>query len=220
MHYRLRRSMATMTLATVFGVWLLRCLKTFVFAVLRDDHDATVPDPPSGDLARRRVMQVSDSIDVRRSPGDLYAMVSDPTRMGEWSPENRGARILDPADDGTAFVGMRFQGRNLRNGARWVTLCTVTAADPAERFAFRVHAIGVKKPRLQAPNASWEYRFEPLPDGGTRVTEQWTDDRTRWPRPAVEVFDRIVTRGTTFPEFQRRNIATTLAALKKVAEKS
>ncbi len=166
-----------------------------------------------------RIMRVADTVEVDRPAADLYAMVSDPTRMGEWSPENRGARVINPAADGAAFVGMQFEGLNVRSGARWVTLCTVTAADPGERFAFRVHAIGAKKPRLRAANASWDYRFTALAGGGTRITEEWTDDRVRWPRPAVEIFDRIVTRGKTFPEFQRRNIATTLAAIKEVAER-
>ncbi|MGU3433928.1 SRPBCC family protein [Actinomycetes bacterium M1A6_2h] len=157
-----------------------------------------------------RSTTVSDSVVVAADPLSLYAAVSDPTRMGEWSPENRGATVTDPRDE--TYVGMTFVGRNKRGGAQWVTLCTVTAADPGSRFAFRVDGIGVKNPRLKARNASWEYRFEPV-DGGTRVTETWTDDRP-WPDFAATVFDKIVTRGSLFADFQRRNIATTLSNLR------
>jgi uncharacterized protein YndB with AHSA1/START domain len=166
----------------------------------------------------KRVLQVSDSIDIAADPARLYAMVSDPTRMGEWSPENLGATVVNPAADGTAFVGMVFDGRNKRGRTRWVTRCTVTAAEPGAHFAFRVHAIGPKTPRLKGANASWEYRFAATDDGRTRVTETWFDDRVRWPDTVAAVFDRIVTRGMTFPEFQRKNIAKTLQALRAAAE--
>jgi uncharacterized protein YndB with AHSA1/START domain len=167
-----------------------------------------------------RTMTVSDSVDIDAAADELYSMISDPTLMGRWSPENRGAVVLNPAEDGSAFVGMTFEGRNTRGRARWTTRCTVTAADPGRRFAFRVHTIGVKRPRLRAPNASWEYRFEPIADGGTRITETWTDDRTAWPDAVAGVFDRIVTSGNTFATFQRTNIRKTLDALKRVAEGS
>lgn len=165
-----------------------------------------------------RIMTVSDSVDVESGADELYSLISDPTRMGQWSPENRGATVLNPAADGTAFVGMKFEGRNKRGRASWITRCTVTSADPGRRFGFRVHTIGVKRPRLRGANASWEYRFEPLSDGKTKVTETWTDDRTSWPDPLVAVFDRIVTSGKTFPQFQRINIRKTLDALKRSAE--
>ncbi|WP_237341633.1 SRPBCC family protein [Williamsia soli] len=170
-------------------------------------------------MAPRR-MQTSDSIDIAASAQALYSMISDPTRMGEWSPENLGATVVNPKPDGEAFVGMVFEGTNRRGRARWVTRCTVTAADSAERFAFRVHAIGRKAPKLKGANASWEYRFEANDSGGTTVTETWFDDRRRWPRAVVEIFDRVVTSGTTFPEFQEKNIARTLQALKSAAEAS
>jgi uncharacterized protein YndB with AHSA1/START domain len=167
-----------------------------------------------------RIMTVSDTVDIDAGADELYSLISDPTRMPNWSPENRGATVLNPSEDGTAFIGMTFEGHNKRGRAEWITRCTVTAADPGRRFAFRVHAIGVKKPRIRAANASWEYRFEPAGPGRTRVTETWTDDRTSWPNPVVAVFDRVVTSGKTFPEFQRINIRKTLDALKRVAEAS
>ena len=163
-------------------------------------------------------MTVSDSVVIDAGADELYSMISDPTRMGQWSPENRGAIVLNPAPDRTAFVGMTFEGRNRRGRAAWTTRCTVTTADPGRRFAFTAHTIGVKRPRLRAANASWEYRFEPTSTGGTRVTETWHDDRKSWPAPLVAVFDRIVTSGKTFPEFQRGNIRSTLDALKRVVE--
>ncbi|RPK37852.1 SRPBCC family protein [Streptomyces sp. NBC_01260] len=163
----------------------------------------------------RRTMSVSDGIVVLAAPSAVYEQLSDPTAMGRWSPENRGAKVLGERRD--AYVGMVFEGRNKRGRMSWTTRCTVTAAEPGERFAFRVHAIGARRPRLPGAIATWEYRFEAV-DGGTRVTETWTDDRRRWPDFVANAFDRAATRGHTFAEFQRGNIRTTLRRLKEALE--
>ena len=117
-----------------------------------------------------RVMSVSDSIVVALDPAAVYAQVSDPTRMGRWSPENTGATV--PA--GGVAAGTVFEGHNKRGPVRWTTRCVVLAAEPGARFTFRVEAMGL--------------------------------------------FDRAATRGHVFADFQRRNIATTLANLKTALE--
>ncbi|WP_420037532.1 SRPBCC family protein [Streptomyces sp. cg28] len=162
-----------------------------------------------------RVFTVSSSIVVGVAPDVAYQAVSRPADMGRWSPENRGTTDDSPA--GPAALGTTFVGRNKRGRFRWVTRCTVTAADPGSRFAFRVHAIGVRRPRLPGPIATWEYRFEPT-ENGTRVTETWTDDRRAWPTFVANAFDRIATSGHTFAAFQARNIDRTLANLKRELE--
>ncbi|MFF4188846.1 SRPBCC family protein [Streptomyces sp. NPDC001691] len=158
------------------------------------------------------------------SPGEVgvssdtaYRAVSCPSAMGRWSPENLGTTL--PVEAGSAEVGTQFVGRNKRGLVRWVTRCTVTAADPGSRFAFRVHAIGLRRPRVRGRIATWEYRFETTEDG-TRITETWTDDRTAWPDLAAGVFDRAVTGGSAFATFQLRNIRTTLRNLKRELESS
>ncbi|MFD3647908.1 SRPBCC family protein [Streptomyces cyaneofuscatus] len=162
-----------------------------------------------------RTMSVADSIVIDAPSAHVYEQISDPTAMGRWSPENRGATVK--GERRGAYVGMVFEGRNKRGAVSWTTRCTVTAADPGERFAFRVHAIGVRRPRLPGPIATWEYRFEAV-DGGTRVTETWTDDRRSWPDFLANGFDRVATRGKTFGQFQRGNIRTTLERLKAAVE--
>ena len=76
---------------------------------------------------------------VIAAPADvLYAMVSDLSRMGEWSPENVGGgwrRGSGPT------VGGRFKGRNARGLARWTTNVEVTAAESGRLFEFVVHLI-------------------------------------------------------------------------------
>ncbi|WP_338704018.1 SRPBCC family protein (plasmid) [Streptomyces sp. Q6] len=164
-----------------------------------------------------RVFTVRRSIDIGVTPEVAYQAVSRPEDMGRWSPENRGTTGAAPV--GPAVPGTSFVGRNKRGRFRWVTRCTVTVAEPGSRFAFRVHAIGARRPRLRGPIATWEYRFEAT-DHGTRVTETWTDDRRAWPDLAAQVFDRIVTRGQTFADFQIRNIDRTLQNLQRELERA
>ncbi|GAA5206415.1 SRPBCC family protein [Streptomyces thinghirensis] len=164
-----------------------------------------------------RKFTVSGSIVIDVPPDAAYLAVSRPGDMGRWSPENLGTTT--GSADGSAALGASFVGRNKRGALKWVTRCTVTAAEPGQRFAFRVHAIGLSRPRLPGPIATWEYRFEPVGDG-TRVTETWTDDRRTWPAFAANAFDRLVTSGKTFAEFQVRNIETTLRNLKRELEQA
>ncbi|WP_326654354.1 MULTISPECIES: SRPBCC family protein [unclassified Streptomyces] len=164
-----------------------------------------------------RTFTVSDSIVIDADASTIYRQVSNPSLMGRWSPENCGATVRDDGEQ--AYVGMVFDGSNKRGALRWTTRCTVTAADPAERFAFRVHAIGKRRPVVPGRIASWEYRFEVV-DGGTLVTETWTDDRRSWPDFLAHAFDKAATRGQRFADFQRGNIRTTLRNLKTAMEQT
>ncbi|MEJ7833398.1 MAG: SRPBCC family protein [Nocardioides sp.] len=155
-------------------------------------------------------MTVSDSIVIDADPMELYRQLADPSQMGRWSPENTGADA--PAGQPLA-VGATFVGTNKRGRARWSTRCVVTQAEPGRRFAFDVCEIGLRKPILRGAIATWDYTFV-TEGGGTRITETWTDGRKGWPDPVAAVFDKVATGGKLFSDFQRRNIARTLANLK------
>ena len=146
----------------------------------------------------------SDSIVVARSPEDLYAMVSDVTRMGEWSPickacwwdEGEGPR-----------VGAWFTGRNELPERTWETRSKVVAADPGREFAFVV--LGTV--------ARWGYTFTPV-DGGTELTESW-----EFLPSGLELFeerfgDEAPTQVADRYEKARTGIPETLAAIKRAAE--
>ena len=135
----------------------------------------------------------------------VYDMVSDLPRMGEWSPENTGGRWARGAVG--PVVGATFRGTN-RAGLRfWRTVVTVTEATPGARFAFDVHFAAF-------PVSRWEYSFAEADDGGCVVTESWTDRRPSWMRaasvPLMGVKDRAA--------HNRRGMQETLAKLKAAAE--
>jgi hypothetical protein len=106
---------------------------------------------------------------VRAAPETLWSAVADPTRYGEWSPENRGARWKTGGGPGPGAV---FQGRNKRRFMRWSTTCTVLEWDPPKRFSFEV-----TQSRMR-----WGYILEPDADG-TLVTE-WREHVAPLPGPA------------------------------------
>ena len=158
-----------------------------------------------------RSTQVSDSVVIDVDAETIWSQVADPAQMPRWSPENTGATSAEPGRPLT--VGEVFDGTNRRGRARWVTECVVTDSEPGRRFAFTVRKIGARSPLVRGRIATWAYDFESV-DGGTRVTETWTDGRTKWPDAVAAVFDRTVTGGKLFAEFQQGNIRRTLAAMK------
>lgn len=101
----------------------------------------------------------SESIIVDRCAEDLYDMVSDVTRIGEWSPVCKACWW----DEGNAaHVGDWFTGRNVLPERTWETRSEVVVAERGREFAFIVGGSYVR----------WGYAFAALGEG-TRVTESW-----------------------------------------------
>ena len=118
------------------------------------------------------------ALDVAAPAERLWELISDVTRMGQWSPENVGAEWLS----GTPRErGARFRGHNRRGRASWSTTCEVLASQHGRLFAFAV-GNGAR------PDSVWCYTFTPLPDGRTRVREEF-----ELARPLGTV-SRLVTR--------------------------
>lgn len=101
----------------------------------------------------------------------VYDLVSDVTRMGEWSPETTSCRWLGGVS-GPA-PGARFTGANRDGWRRWLTVCTVTVAEPGREFSFEVD-LG------PFPISQWSYEFTPDGSGGCVVRESWHDRRPQW----------------------------------------
>ncbi len=102
---------------------------------------------------------------IEAEPELIYDLVSDVTRMGEWSPETVEAEWLGDAT-GPA-VGATFKGKNKLGPNSWATKPTVTLADRGRTFAFKV-------PGKSGP--TWRYDFERT-RGGTRVIEAVIQER-------------------------------------------
>jgi hypothetical protein len=102
-------------------------------------------------------------VHVDAAPEVLYDMVSDVTRMGEWSPETVRCNWIDGATG--PEPGARFKGTNKRGVFRWSTKPEVVVAERGRQFSFVTHSAG--------PSTKWTYRFEPAADGGTELVESF-----------------------------------------------
>lgn len=150
-------------------------------------------------------MRGSVAIHMAAPPGRVWALVSDVTRIGEFSPETFEAEWLDGATAPT--VGARFRGHVRRNGRGPVywTRCEVTDCDPGRTFGFSVAG-----PRGRTVN-TWRYRLEPSGDG-TEVTESFELAN----RPILWLYWRFAgrARGRT----NRNGMRTTLERIRAVVE--
>lgn len=131
-------------------------------------------------------------------------MVSDVTRMGEWSPVCKSCWW----DEGTGpTIGAWFTGRNELPERTWETRSEVVAADPGREFAWKVAGKLVR----------WGYTFAPV-EGGTEVTESW-----EFLPDGVAFFherfgDDAEAQIRNREELAMTGMPATLAALKAVAE--
>jgi hypothetical protein len=149
---------------------------------------------------------VSASATVHAPPEVVWDLISDVTRMGEWSPETRSCRWLgEPA---APVVGARFAGTNAYRGRRWRTVCTVTAAERGRAFAFDVTGGGF------LPVSSWAYELRPR-DGGCEVVETWVDRRG----PLLRWYGRLVLGVADRAGHNRAGMVQTLERLRVAAER-
>ncbi|MBJ7337123.1 SRPBCC family protein [Mycolicibacterium sp.] len=149
-------------------------------------------------------LEFSDSVLVDADADALYALVSDVTRMGEWSPQCRACWW----DEGAGpTVGAYFTGRNDDGTRTWETRSRVVAADSGREFAWVVNEGWVR----------WGFSLQPA-DGATRLTESWAflpaGIEGFHGRFGAKADEQIVIRTRAAKE----GIPVTLAAIKRTAE--
>jgi uncharacterized protein YndB with AHSA1/START domain len=94
-------------------------------------------------------------IDINAPVEKVWALISDFSRMPQWSPQCRLMKALGPLKNGTRTVNL-----NRRNFLFWPTTSTITEVIPEKKLAFRVNT----------NNTIWSYELEPTANG-TRVVE-------------------------------------------------
>jgi hypothetical protein len=138
------------------------------------------------------------------SPRVVWDLVSDVTRIGEFSPETFEAEWVDGAAG--PEVGAHFRGHVKRNGIGPVywTNCKVIYCEPEKDFGFGVYSVGGRV-------NTWRYQLA-AKDGGTDVTESFE----LTPMPALRLYWAVLgkLRGRT----NLRGMQQTLERIKAVAE--
>ncbi|MGE2718053.1 SRPBCC family protein [Mycolicibacterium litorale] len=94
-------------------------------------------------------------IDIDAPVAKVWSLVSDLSRMPQWSPQCRVMKPLGPLRPGTRTINL-----NRRNFFVWPTTCTVTEVVPEKKVAFRVNA----------NHTVWSYELQPTATG-TRLVE-------------------------------------------------
>ena len=118
-------------------------------------------DPPLRAISRASLghmmtYRLSHPLTVDAAPPVVFALVSDVTRTGEWSPQCYRCEW----DTGERGVGATFTGHNRTTDQEWSTVSAVVASDPNSEFSWEVVVTGTR----------WGYRLEPS-STGTLLTE-------------------------------------------------
>ena len=146
----------------------------------------------------------SASAVVAASPEELYDLVSDVTRTGEWSPVCRACWWDEGA---SAEPGAWFTGRNEVPGRTWETRSQVQVADRGREFAWLVSGNLVR----------WAFTMAPV-EGGTLLTESWDFLPAGLERFAERYGEDAQAQIEDRTRAALDGIPATLAAIKAIAE--
>ncbi len=97
-------------------------------------------------------------VEVDGSPEDVWALVTDVSRIGEWSPECVDGWWVD-REGPLPRVGARFEGHNrFPNGFEATVPCVVTEVNQPESFAW----VTLDQDQVvDRPGSIWSYRLSP-----------------------------------------------------------
>lgn len=120
-------------------------------------------------------------VEVDATVEQVWDVISDVTRVGEWSHECHSARWLGNAQG--PVPGARFRGRN-RAGrlARWSRTCEIVTVDPPREMVWRTVPT-----RLFPDSTQWRIRVERR-EGRTLITQSFAVLRAPW------MLDRLYSR--------------------------
>jgi uncharacterized protein YndB with AHSA1/START domain len=117
------------------------------------------------------------SVEVDASPEEVWRVVSDLKRTGEWSPECSRVILLGRLRQGGWVLGL-----NRRQRVRWATLSRISELVPERVIAWKV----------LTNRSVWTYRLEPT-SAGTRVVE--TRETPRGIGNFARAFTRVLLGG-------------------------
>ena len=156
---------------------------------------------------KQRESHDSVSVEIASSPDRVYDLVSDITRMGEWSPEC--IRCTWAKGSTGPVAGARFKAANKGGrGPAWFNTPVVTVAEPGREFSFNRSGPGIG-------SYTWRYVLEPTPTG-TRLTESFDAEK-----PLSKAMTWLTMKWTGSEDRDadlHAGMLTTLARIKAAAE--
>ncbi len=146
----------------------------------------------------------SGIIDIAAPPDVVYGLITDVSRMGEWSPECYRCEWLDGAT--TAAPGARFRGYNQLGLMKWERTAIVSTAERGREFAFTTIS-----DRTGRQETHWRYTMRPS-EAGTLLSEAF---QFLWCSVWNRTTELFIPRGRQV----ERGIRQTLQRIKAAAEK-
>lgn len=147
------------------------------------------------------------TLEIAAQPDQVWELIADVTRMGEWSPVCRRCEWMDGAT--RADVGARFIGHSRQGPLRWSRPCEITVSDPGRELSFRTLF-------KEQESTRWHYRLESTATG-TMVVESYEVVAMPW-------FARLLHRLPGMHAKRRRDgvrgMTHTLQRLRAEAERS
>ena len=125
-------------------------------------------------MSKQLSRHVDVSVDVDADPAEVWAIVSDPTRVGEWSREACGCEWVSTGE--VPYVGARFVGSNEAGRMyKWRRHCEVVGCVAPQEFAWRTVPRG-----LYRDTTTWRIVLEPLEGGRTRIRQSYDLTAPDW----------------------------------------
>lgn len=174
------------------------------------------------DVEPKSLFKLSASVHISAAAADVYAVVSDLTRCGEWSPECRGG-VWVAGEPGT--VGAVFRGENRRSEevvswapvvrGDWTTEAEVVSAEPGVTFRWAMRNTAGEK-----QESVWGFDIEPADDGVVLTHHFWMGKPTEGiQKITAEMSDEE--RARFFEEWGEKvaaDLSATLDQIKKIIE--
>ena len=140
-------------------------------------------------------------IEINAPVAKVWSLVSDLSRMPQWSPQCRIMKALGPIRPGTRTINL-----NRRGLLFWPTTSVITEVVPERKFAFRI----------PINTSVWSYELEPTATG-TRLIE------TRHAENGVTAVSTAVTKAAlggvdSFEQELLEGMSQGLARIKAAAE--
>lgn len=147
---------------------------------------------------------LEDSVDIAAPPAAVWPLVSDLTRMPEWSPQVQSTRLRSGYEE--VGLGAQFTNKNAQGELVWVTHAEVVRFDVEKEIAFRIEENYV----------IWSFSLEATADG-TRLTQRReTPDGIS--DLSSELTDGFMGGQEKFTEMLRAGMRQTLERIKAAAE--
>lgn len=151
---------------------------------------------------------IEESIDIDATPEQVWSVISDLKRMGEWSPQCKKMIVR-----GEVGLGTRTINVNRRGPLVWPTTSKVVRFSPNQELGFRVAENGTV----------WSYTITPKTPGtpnesGVTVTERREVPGGRTSTVSSLLVDKLFGGAESFEAELKVGMAETLGKIKRAAE--